>query len=56
MGPGTQNLSRQAKLAISVLIDLIGMSSYALPGIGEASAVLEDRPLCRLLLRVVWWS
>lgn len=34
-GPGTQQLSRQAKLAISVLIDLIGMSSFALPGIGE---------------------
>ncbi|CAB1100012.1 unnamed protein product [Ectocarpus sp. CCAP 1310/34] len=37
MGPGTQQLSRQAKLAISVLIDLIGMSSYALPGVGEAT-------------------
>lgn len=37
MGPGTQQLSRQAKLAISVLIDLIGMSSYALPGVGEVS-------------------
>ncbi|CAM9841120.1 unnamed protein product [Scytosiphon promiscuus] len=37
MGPGTQQLSRQAKLAISVLIDLIGMSSYALPGVGEAA-------------------
>ncbi|CAM9594947.1 unnamed protein product [Ectocarpus sp. 12 AP-2014] len=36
-GPGTQQLSRQAKLAISVLIDLIGMSSYALPGVGEAT-------------------
>lgn len=37
MGPGTQQLSRQAKLAISILIDLIGMSSYALPGVGEVS-------------------
>lgn len=34
-GPGTQQLSRQAKLAISVLIDLVGMSSYAVPGLGE---------------------
>lgn len=40
MGPGTQKLSRQAKLAISILIDLIGMSSYALPGVGEVNAVL----------------
>lgn len=36
-GPGTQQLSRQAKLAISILIDLIGMSSFALPGVGEVS-------------------
>ncbi|CAN0086910.1 unnamed protein product [Pylaiella littoralis] len=36
-GPGTQQLSRQAKLAISILIDLIGMSSYALPGLGETT-------------------
>ena len=34
-GPGTQQLSREAKLAISVLIDLIGMSSYTVPGLGE---------------------
>lgn len=34
-GGGTQQLSREAKLAISILIDLIGMSSYALPGLGE---------------------
>lgn len=39
-GPGTQQLSREAKLAISILIDLIGMSSYALPGLGEVKAVL----------------
>ncbi|CAN0432348.1 unnamed protein product [Ascophyllum nodosum] len=36
-GPGTQQLSREAKLAISVLIDLIGMSSYTVPGLGELS-------------------
>ena len=34
-GPGTQQLSRQAKLAISVLIDEIGVSSYTVPGLGE---------------------
>lgn len=28
-------LSRQAKLLVSVMIDLIGMSSYVLPGMGE---------------------
>lgn len=39
-GPGTQQLSRQAKLAISVLIDLIGMSSFALPGVGEVGVVV----------------
>lgn len=39
-GPGTQQLSRQAKLAISVLIDLIGMSSFALPGIGEVGVAV----------------
>lgn len=38
-GSGTQQLSRQAKLAISVLIDLIGMSSFALPGIGEVGVM-----------------
>eukprot|EP00904_Undaria_pinnatifida_P005862 jgi/Undpi1/2405/HiC_scaffold_13.g05786.m1 len=38
-GSGTQQLSRQAKLAISVLIDLIGMSSFALPGIGETTDI-----------------
>lgn len=37
-GPGTQNLSREAKLAISVLIDIIGVSSFAVPGVGEVSA------------------
>lgn len=42
VGPGTQSLSRQAKLAVSILIDLIGMSSYALPGLGEVS---EGSPL-----------
>eukprot|EP00752_Nemacystus_decipiens_P007129 g6385.t1 len=36
-GPGTQNLSREAKLAISVLIDIIGVSSFAVPGVGEAT-------------------
>lgn len=36
--PGTQGLSRQTKLAISVLIDLIGVSSYAVPGLGEVSS------------------
>lgn len=34
-GSGTQQLSRETKLAISILIDLIGISSYALPGLGE---------------------
>lgn len=29
------NLSRGAKLIISVLIDLVGMSSYTIPGLGE---------------------
>lgn len=32
---GKQELSRQAKLWISVMIDLVGISSYALPGLGE---------------------
>ena len=36
-GPGTQNLSREAKLAISVLIDIIGVSSFAVPGVGEVN-------------------
>lgn len=36
--PGTQGLSRQAKLAISVLIDLIGASSYVVPGLGEVGS------------------
>ena len=34
-GPGTQHLSRKSKLAMSVLIDLIGMSSYLLPVLGQ---------------------
>lgn len=36
--PGTQGLSRQTKLAISVLIDLVGVSSYVVPGLGEVSS------------------
>lgn len=30
-----QTISREAKLLISVLIDLVGVSSYVLPGLGE---------------------
>lgn len=39
-GPGTPNLSREAKLLISVLIDVIGVSSFAVPGVGEVSFAL----------------
>jgi len=39
-GPGTPNLSREAKLLISVLIDVIGVSSFAVPGVGEVSLAL----------------
>lgn len=39
-------LSRQAKLLISIMIDIIGMSSYVLPGMGE---VCKDVVLRRLV-------
>lgn len=39
-------LSRQAKLLISIMIDIIGISSYVLPGMGE---VCEEVVLRRLV-------
>mmetsp|Transcript_11893 Transcript_11893/g.35454 ORF Transcript_11893/g.35454 Transcript_11893/m.35454 type:complete len:175 (+) Transcript_11893:236-760(+) len=36
MSAGTPALSREAKLALSIVIDLIGVSTYAVPAVGEA--------------------
>ena len=46
-GGGSSELTREGKLIVSILIDLIGMSTYLLPVAGEGADVIAE-PTTRL--------